>query len=74
MDNVICHDQESWALENSADALGNAIDDLQRQENYRLWAGMLHALPEVCMVGRVVLTNCFAFIASFAQNTTDFKC
>jgi hypothetical protein len=42
--------------------------------NYRLWAGTLHALPEVCMVGRVFLTNCFAFIASFAQNTADFKC
>jgi len=27
MDNVICHDQESWALENSADALVNAIED-----------------------------------------------
>jgi len=24
MDNVICHDQESWALENSPDALANA--------------------------------------------------
>jgi hypothetical protein len=27
MDNVICHDQESWALENSADALVNAIEE-----------------------------------------------
>jgi alpha-1,6-mannosyltransferase len=27
MDNVICHDQESWALENSADALVDAIED-----------------------------------------------
>src|SRR5262249_52208823 len=27
MDNVICHDQESWALENSVDALVNAIED-----------------------------------------------
>jgi alpha-1,6-mannosyltransferase len=27
MDNVICHDQESWAGENSADALVNAIED-----------------------------------------------
>jgi alpha-1,6-mannosyltransferase len=26
MDNVICHDQESWALENSPDALANAIE------------------------------------------------
>jgi alpha-1,6-mannosyltransferase len=27
MDNVICHDQESWALENSADALADAIEE-----------------------------------------------
>src|SRR5262249_50560540 len=27
MDNVICHDQESWAVENSPDALANAIED-----------------------------------------------
>jgi hypothetical protein len=27
MDNVICHDQESWARENSAHALLNAIED-----------------------------------------------
>jgi glycosyltransferase involved in cell wall biosynthesis len=27
MDNVICHDQESWALENTADALVNAIEE-----------------------------------------------
>jgi alpha-1,6-mannosyltransferase len=27
MDNVICHDQESWAVENSPDALANAIEE-----------------------------------------------
>jgi alpha-1,6-mannosyltransferase len=27
MDNVICHDQESWALENSPDALANAVEE-----------------------------------------------
>jgi alpha-1,6-mannosyltransferase len=27
MDNVICHDQESWAIENSSDALANAIEE-----------------------------------------------
>jgi hypothetical protein len=27
MDNVICHDQESWAMENSVDALVSAIED-----------------------------------------------
>jgi alpha-1,6-mannosyltransferase len=27
MDNVICHDQESWAIENSPDALANAIEE-----------------------------------------------
>jgi alpha-1,6-mannosyltransferase len=27
MDNIICHDQESWAVENSPDALANAIED-----------------------------------------------
>jgi alpha-1,6-mannosyltransferase len=26
MDNIICHDQESWAIENSPDALANAIE------------------------------------------------
>jgi alpha-1,6-mannosyltransferase len=26
MDNVICHDQESWAVENTPDALANAIE------------------------------------------------
>lgn len=27
MDDVICHDQESWAMENSPDALANAIEE-----------------------------------------------
>jgi alpha-1,6-mannosyltransferase len=27
MDNVICHDQESWAVENNPDALANAIEE-----------------------------------------------
>ena len=27
MDNIICHDQKSWALENSPDALANAIEE-----------------------------------------------
>ena len=27
MDNVICHDQESWAVENTSDALTNAIEE-----------------------------------------------
>ena len=27
MDNVICHDQESWAVDNSPDALANAIEE-----------------------------------------------
>jgi alpha-1,6-mannosyltransferase len=27
MDNVICHDQDSWALENTADALADAIEE-----------------------------------------------
>jgi alpha-1,6-mannosyltransferase len=27
MDNIICHDQESWAIENSPDALANAIEE-----------------------------------------------
>jgi alpha-1,6-mannosyltransferase len=27
MDNVICHDQDSWAVENSPDALANAIEE-----------------------------------------------
>jgi alpha-1,6-mannosyltransferase len=27
MDNVICHDQESWAIENNADALMDAIEE-----------------------------------------------
>ena len=27
MDNIICHDQESWAVENNPDALANAIED-----------------------------------------------
>ena len=26
MDNIICHDQESWAVENSPDALANAVE------------------------------------------------
>src|SRR4051794_38605622 len=32
MDNVICHDQESWALEDSADALVDAIEDFSDRE------------------------------------------
>jgi hypothetical protein len=27
LDNVICHDQESWAWENSPDALATAIEE-----------------------------------------------
>jgi len=27
MDNIICHDQKSWAVENSPDALANAIEE-----------------------------------------------
>jgi len=27
MDNIICHDQESWAVENSPEALANAIEE-----------------------------------------------
>ena len=27
MDNIICHDQDSWAIENSPDALANAIEE-----------------------------------------------
>jgi alpha-1,6-mannosyltransferase len=32
MDNVICHDQESWALENSPDALANAIEKFSHRK------------------------------------------
>jgi alpha-1,6-mannosyltransferase len=32
MDNVICHDQESWALENSTDALANAIEKFSHRK------------------------------------------
>ena len=68
MDNVICHDQESWALQNSADALVRCDRRLQRQEIVGYGAGMLRVLRRVCTVGRVSLTNCFAFFASFAQH------
>ncbi len=32
MDNVICHDQESWAVENSPDALANAIEECSERK------------------------------------------
>jgi alpha-1,6-mannosyltransferase len=32
MDNVICHDQESWAVENSPDALANAIEECSNRK------------------------------------------
>jgi len=32
MDNVICHDQQSWARENTADALVNAIEDCSERK------------------------------------------
>jgi glycosyltransferase involved in cell wall biosynthesis len=32
MDKVICHDQESWAVENSADALANAIEECSNRK------------------------------------------
>jgi hypothetical protein len=35
---------------------------------------MLRALRGVYTAGRAYLTNCFAFMASFAQNTADSKC
>ncbi len=36
MDGIICHDQESWARENSAEALADAIEALNAQELQRL--------------------------------------
>ena len=73
MDNVICHDQESWAektpLMRSRTRSKNAAIG-----SYRFWAETLHALRGVCITGRAYLTNCFAFMASFAQNTADLKC
>jgi alpha-1,6-mannosyltransferase len=32
MDNVICHDQESWAIENSPEALANAIEECSNRK------------------------------------------
>jgi alpha-1,6-mannosyltransferase len=32
MDNIICHDQESWAVENSPDALANAIEECSNRK------------------------------------------
>ena len=32
MDNVICHDQDSWAVENSPDALANAIEECSERK------------------------------------------
>ena len=35
MDSVICHNQESWAQENSPEALATAIEEVQREEIVR---------------------------------------
>ena len=37
MDQIICHDQEPWAGENSAEALADAIEE-ERQQSCRFWA------------------------------------
>jgi alpha-1,6-mannosyltransferase len=53
MDRIICHDQESWARENSAEALADAIESLSVQKLQRLGsaaarrAGLDYAWPRV---------------------------
>ena len=53
MDGIICHDQESWARENSAEALADAIEAMNVQKLKRLGttavgrAGLDYAWPRV---------------------------
>ena len=53
MDGIICHDQESWALEHSAEALADAIEAMNVQKLKRLGtaavrrAGLDYAWPRV---------------------------
>ena len=53
MDHIICHDQESWARENSAEALANAIEEASKKklsilgENAARAAGKRYSWPGV---------------------------
>jgi alpha-1,6-mannosyltransferase len=53
MDNVICHDQDSWAWENSPDALANAIEECSTKKlsalgrNAACIARSLYSWPQV---------------------------
>ena len=53
MDRIICHEQESWARENTPEALVDAIEGLSAQELHRLgstaarYAGADYAWPDV---------------------------
>jgi len=53
MDRIICHDQESWARENSAEALADAIESLTVQKLQKLGtasarrAGLDYTWPRV---------------------------
>jgi len=67
MDNIICHEQKSWARENSADALAGAIDSCATKKLLTVGRNAAKRAGSRC------LTNCFAFIARFAQTTANFK-
>src|SRR5205807_6107914 len=53
MDRIICHEQESWARENTSEALADAIEGLSAQKLQRLgstaarYAGAAYAWPRV---------------------------
>ena len=59
--------------ENSADALTNAIEDCSDRK-LSVMGRNAARIARSLYIGRVCLTNCFAFIASFAQNIAQFKC
>ena len=68
MDRIIFHEQESWARENTPEALADAIEELSGKK-LSILGGARRSRRRNCTAGRGYLSNCFAFIAKSAQNT-----
>ncbi len=69
MDRIIFHEQESWARENTPEALGDAIEELSTRKLTILGGEASQRVRESSIAGRRYSINYFAFIAKSAQNT-----
>src|SRR5437879_4661610 len=70
MDRIIFHEQESWALENTAEALADAIEELSGKKLSMLGSGASQMAGELYAWPRV-FEGLFAFTARFAQTTKE---